>query len=234
MRGQGSALRPFGPPSAAPLRLAPGLANAHNEEVPDRLDIRDVRRAMGTVRPVDIRDRTRRAAVSAILREAGSDLEVLLIRRATREGDPWSGHMALPGGYSAPADADLLRTATREAREEVGLDLDLSGEYIGRLDDLEPARRFDISVRPFVFAISSPTRLELSSEVEEAFWVPLLPLASGARSASFEFSHEGQTLELPAWDIEGRVVWGLTYRVLELLLERLTAAQPMDSAGERR
>lgn len=188
---------------------------------------------MGAVHPVDISDRTRKAAVSAILRDAGSDLEVLLIRRATRDGDPWSGHMALPGGYSAPADPDLLRTATREAREEVGLDLERSAEYMGRLDDLEPARRFDVSVRPFVFAITTAVTLELSGEVQEALWVPLLPLYSGARRASFEFSHEGQTLNLPAWDIEGRVVWGLTYRVLELLLERLTSAPPMDNAGER-
>jgi 8-oxo-dGTP pyrophosphatase MutT (NUDIX family) len=142
--------------------------------------------------------------------------------------------MALPGGYSAPADADLLRTASRETREEVGLDLELSGQYLGRLDDLEPAKRFDISVRPFVFAIAQPAALELSSEVEEAIWVPLLPLAQGARSTSFELSYEGQTLKLPAWDIDGRVVWGLTYRVLQLLLGRLTDPQPMDNPRERR
>lgn len=157
-----------------------------------------------------------------------------MIRRATRQGDPWSGHMALPGGHSDPADADLLRTALRETLEEVGLDLEQAGEYIGRLDDFVPARDFDISVRPFVFSVSKHTNLSLSDEVQEALWVPLLPLVGGLRRSSFLFSRAGEIIELPAWNIEGRMVWGMTYRVLEVLLQRLTNAGPMDSTVEKR
>jgi 8-oxo-dGTP pyrophosphatase MutT (NUDIX family) len=202
--------------------------------VPERLDIRDVRQAVAAVGPADIVDRARQAAISAVLREADADLEVLLIRRATREGDPWSGHMALPGGHFSPSDRDLLRTAVRETREEVGLDLELAGEYLGRLDDFVPAKQFDVSVRPFVFSVPRPTALQLGDEVVEALWVPLSPLLAGTRRAKFELVHDGRRLALPAWDIDGRVVWGLTYRVLELLLERLRLGRPMDSALEKR
>jgi len=216
------------------LELAPGRRCEHNVKVPERLEIRDVRQAVCAFGAADIDDRTRRAAISAVLREAGPDLEVLLIRRAIREGDPWSGHMALPGGHFSPTDADLLRTALRETREEVGLDLELGGEYLGRLDDFVPAQRFDISVRPFVFSITSPAELALGDEVDEALWVPLLPLIGGARRTSFELVHEGRKLTLPGWDIDGRVVWGLTYRVLTLLFERLRRTGAMDSAREKR
>lgn len=178
---------------------------------------------MGALSPADISDRSKKAAVSAVLHDAGKDLEILLIRRATREGDPWSGHMALPGGHSDPSDADLLRTAVRETFEEVGLDLDRA-EYIGRLDDFVPARDFDISVRPFVFSLSEATPLSLSDEVEEAIWVPLSPLIAGTRRSTFVFSRAGQRFELPAWDIEGRVVWGMTYRVLDVFFQRLLDA----------
>mgnify|MGYP006305808619 CR=1 FL=1 len=67
----------------------------------------------------------RRAAVAATMRfdEAGDGCELLFILRAKQEGDPWSGHMAFPGGRMEPDDADELAAARREAREEVALDL---------------------------------------------------------------------------------------------------------------
>ncbi|MCA9639821.1 MAG: NUDIX domain-containing protein, partial [Myxococcales bacterium] len=68
-------------------------------------------------------DGGRFAAVAAVLRPTDADTEVLLIRRAEHEGDPWSGHMAFPGGRHDPTDPDLLTTARRETLEEVGLDL---------------------------------------------------------------------------------------------------------------
>ena len=51
------------------------------------------------------------------------DPEVLFIKRSARQGDRWSGHVALPGGRRDPTDKDDVAAAVRETREEVGLDL---------------------------------------------------------------------------------------------------------------
>ncbi len=51
------------------------------------------------------------------------DPEILFIKRATRVGDKWNGHVALPGGKRDPEDDDDAVTAAREALEEVGIDL---------------------------------------------------------------------------------------------------------------
>ncbi|KAJ5833113.1 hypothetical protein N7474_001424 [Penicillium riverlandense] len=51
------------------------------------------------------------------------DPEVLFIKRASRVGDRWTGHVALPGGKRDPEDADDCAAAIREAVEEIGLDL---------------------------------------------------------------------------------------------------------------
>ena len=56
------------------------------------------------------------------------DPEVLLIRRAARRGDPWTGHIALPGGHREVTDADDCAAAAREAQEEVGFDLSADGD----------------------------------------------------------------------------------------------------------
>lgn len=162
----------------------------------------------------------RRAAVALILREADGRVELLLIRRALRAGDPWSGHMALPGGREEPGDADELGTALRETREEVGLDL-TSAVVLGRLDDtpaVARARPVPLTISAFVFELEGDPELVLSAEVAETLWVPLDDLDGPALATSVRFQAESVHYELPAWDIHGRVVWGLTYRMVNLLL----------------
>ena len=66
-------------------------------------------------------DPLRRAAVALILRDPGDGtLEFLMIKRADYEGDPWSGHVALPGGRHEQGDPTLEATAIRETWEETG------------------------------------------------------------------------------------------------------------------
>lgn len=166
------------------------------------------------------------AAVAAILREGGRDgAEVLLIRRAEREGDPWSGHMAFPGGRRDEGDADLHATAVRETREEVGLDLATHGALLGRLADLEAiarAKRTGLFITPFVFALTGEATLVFDpEEVAEALWVPLGPLVRGDGAGTVFYEREGMSIELPCWRYEGRVIWGLTHRMLWSLFEVL-------------
>ena len=99
------------------------------------------------------------AAVALVVR-GHVDLEVLLIKRARRDGDPWSGHMALPGGRRDPADTSLRQTAVRETLEETGIDLDELGAHLGRLVEVRPQSPHlpRISVAPHVFGAPAETR----------------------------------------------------------------------------
>lgn len=181
-----------------------------------------LRRTLGAP-PETLPEGTRRAAaVSVVILEAASSLSVLLIERAVRETDPWSGHMALPGGHHEPADRDLRATAERETREEVGLDLDVHGELLGALADRSPARGVELVIRPYVYWTTHRPELRLSSEVTSALWAPLEPLARGEQATEFPF----RGVPFPAWEIGGKIVWGLTYRVLEELLGVLGLDKP--------
>jgi 8-oxo-dGTP pyrophosphatase MutT (NUDIX family) len=145
---------------------------------------------------------------------------VLLVRRTERAGDPWSGHMALPGGHEHAEDADLLQTARRETLEEVGLDLQ-GAELLGRLDDITPMRESQLLVRPFVFWVGEPRELSLSDEVAEATWVPLAVLASDELRTTREVEIAAARLTVPAFVIDERVVWGMTFRVLDGFLSQI-------------
>ena len=161
----------------------------------------------------------KRAAVSVILREQdeASGPEVLLMRRATSTRDPWSGHMSFPGGRHEPHDTDLSATAQRETLEEVGLDLTTHGTPLGRLDDIEAvarALRTGMIIRPYVFEVPASAELRGNYEVAELVWAPLRPLFMGERNITHDYELAGRSLKLPAYDVQGRVVWGLTHQML--------------------
>lgn len=170
------------------------------------------------------------AVVAAILRAGEHGTELLLIRRAQDERDPWSGHMALPGGHRSAQDPDLIHAAIRETSEEVGLDLTQHGELLGsltRLQAIARGRQRDLQILPLVFALHGPSATSPDPrEVDEVIWARLGLLASGAAETTFAYEHEGNTHALPAFDVDGRVVWGLTYRIVCDLLTVLGAARP--------
>jgi 8-oxo-dGTP pyrophosphatase MutT (NUDIX family) len=191
-----------------------------------------VRRALeGPASRLPVHEDTRFAAIAAVLRQGEDDLELLVIRRAERPSDPWSGHMALPGGRAEPEDGSLSRTAVRETREEVGLDLDECGELLGELDDIVPGGSrglmTNLLVRPFVWWARGAVELVPSGiEVDEIHWVPLGALLSGAHDDTYPFTWRGEPIVLPAYRLnasEPRWVWGMTHRVLERFLLRLRA-----------
>ncbi len=197
-------------------------------EAPRLLELARIRRAFSpSVEPLAPGAEGKYAAVAAVLRSGPRGAEVLLIRRAEHEADPWSGHMAFPGGRYDESDRHLLETATRETREEVGLDLERSATLLGALDPLPAVargRRVGMTIAPFLFELSEDVALEPNSEVVEVVWAELSELARGEKAVEVEYSLEGQKLLLPGWDVGGRVVWGLTYRMLSALLEAVRDA----------
>ncbi len=162
------------------------------------------------------RDGYTEAAVSVILR-ASSELELLLIKRAESERDPWSGHVALPGGRRDPEDASLAQTAIRETSEETGVELSSSGWPVGRLAQVAPSHPTlpRITITPYVFGVPKEIEATANSvEVDRVLWVslPVLldPKTVGTTTIQLP---EGQA-DFPCFWVDGHAIWGLTFRIL--------------------
>jgi 8-oxo-dGTP pyrophosphatase MutT (NUDIX family) len=158
------------------------------------------------------------AAVAAIV--VPDPDSILLIRRAERDGDPWSGHMALPGGRRDAADGDLVETAIRETWEEVGVVLGRR-HLLGALEAVAPRTPTlpPVGVVPIVFSLPFRPSLCLNAEVSSAHWVELETLADPATHRDVTIAFAEGARSLPAYVVEAGVVWGLTERILQALLE---------------
>jgi 8-oxo-dGTP pyrophosphatase MutT (NUDIX family) len=164
------------------------------------------------------------AAVAAVLRDGSGGLDLLFIRRAEHRGDPWSGHMAWPGGHVDEDDASPLAAAIREAREELTLDLERDGEHLGALPPVRTHLRKGPGPRlvaPFVFALRGDPALEPNHEVQEAMWVPLSFLVERRNRGRFVWMGRVLPVVLPCYRFQGRVIWGLTLRMIDDLLAHL-------------
>lgn len=162
-------------------------------------------------------DGIRRAAVAVVLHDQQSP-RVLLMKRVDRDGDPWSGHVSLPGGGYHADDGELLVTAIRETREELGVDLE-GARVLGSLPALHPriSGPRGIEVTPFLFSTTAALEPVCGPEADSAFWLPIDLAASGALDSTYPYP--ALNTEFPAWSYEGYVIWGLTRRILDLVLD---------------
>jgi 8-oxo-dGTP pyrophosphatase MutT (NUDIX family) len=160
-------------------------------------------------------------AVTLVIR-ANQHLDLLLIKRARSERDPWSGHMALPGGRRDPDDDSLLATAARETLEETGLDLSDGGVHLGKLDEVAPAsvRLPKLKIQPFVFGVPGTAHAFVAStEVQAVHWVTLDELRTTETHSNVDIPLPGGTRSFPCYRVADEIVWGLTYRILTQFLE---------------
>ena len=159
------------------------------------------------------------AAVALILHPSPGGLELLFIERSQRKGDPWSGHLAFPGGRLEPHDAGPRAAAERETHEEIGLVIS-PHQCLGPLNPLKGVA-LPVSVAAFVYAIESPTPFQCSDEVSEVFWTPLSNLQDTARQTKYVLAQPDGSQSFEALRIlpaPRPVLWGITYRFVQQLL----------------
>ena len=167
----------------------------------------------------------RYAAIALVLRAASSgEPELLMIKRAEVENDPWSGHVACPGGRMDPTDRDLEHTAIRETWEETGVDLARDGRMLGTLDDISPRTPTlpRLIIRPFVAVVKPDVEITQSAEVAAVFWVPLFAIRQTTAwgRAMVRIRGVGDREE-DVFQHGEHTVWGLTHRALNQFLELL-------------
>ncbi len=160
-------------------------------------------------------DEQKANAAVALLLKGKTNPSALFVKRVQNPKDPWSGQIALPGGKRDPTDNDLKDTAIRETLEETNINLGRC-DFLGAMNAKESTPRPDIRVLPFVVILDHDPTITLNEkELENHFWIPLQKLAKNRTKIALPFG------ETSAYVIDDKVIWGLTYRITEELLQIL-------------
>ncbi|MHB1909413.1 MAG: NUDIX hydrolase [Nitrososphaerales archaeon] len=161
-----------------------------------------------------------RAAVAMVLyfELANNEIRMLLVKRKTREGDPWSGHMALPGGRYSETDRHILATVIREVMEETKIDL-RECSILGTLDEILPSN-FSMRVTPYVALSSKKPEIELNeNEIESYVWIPVSFFLNPENVESFTVGSRN----FPSYNYLGNpVIWGMTFRIIQNFVSKLS------------
>jgi len=183
-------------------------------------------------RAIAVQAGMRGAAILLALRaRSDGEPELLMIKRADAERDPWSGHIACPGGRREPVDTDLSATAVRETLEETGVDVLRDGRLIGHLDDLSPVSPHlpPLVIRPFVALVRADVVIVPSEEVAAAFWVPLAAFRTDSAWGIDVVHVRGVDRRVSVFRHGSYTVWGLTERVLRQFLQYAGEAREDES-----
>lgn len=153
---------------------------------------------------------------------AGEDTpSLLMMRRAERAGDPWSGHVSFPGGRVDPTDTSTRAAALRELQEETGISAVHELVPMGRLSDLltrEHGRRRPMVVSPYVYRTPRAVALEPSAEAAKLWWEPLSNLVDPSRRKTMVWRVAGLPIPVPSANVSEAQLWGLSLTMVNELI----------------
>ncbi len=159
------------------------------------------------------------AAVLVPLFERDGDLHAVFTKRRP-DLRLHAGQVSFPGGRREATDADLIETALRETREEIGLD-PATVTVVGALSPT-PTVVSDIAVYPIVGLIAAPSGawVAAAEEVDAVIEASLADLAATHRLQTFARGG-GVSVTTDAYSSGSDIIWGATARILTDLLVRL-------------
>ncbi|MDY6931495.1 MAG: CoA pyrophosphatase [Halobacteriota archaeon] len=185
-------------------------------------DLDYIEKVLSEIQPVTASqdEEYKEAAVALILKERDGDISIIFIKRSEDERDPWSGHMAFPGGRKDEEDESIIDTVMRETFEETGIDL-REGKIIGRLDDVVPLFRTpgrNLIITPFVAFAPSEFDICTCDEVDEVLEIPVSMLKKRAMKVQFE----GSDRKMSTYHYKKYTIWGITAWILSQFFQIAT------------
>ena len=187
-----------------------------------------IKEALSTHSPKTLEIEARRAAVAMILRKGKVEVEMLMIRRAEHDGDPWSGDLGFPGGKIDFEDKTARSAAERETHEEIGLQL-IEDSFLGQLSDISGAY-IPVNIACFVYQLTESANFKLNPEITRYWWIPLSRFLEPARHRHVTFTYRNERRARPVIDLvepEYPFLWGITYRMVEQFFDLMNKPLPV-------
>lgn len=161
-------------------------------------------------------EKTRKSAILLLLYPFENDIYFPLILRNSYDGFH-SGEIGFPGGRQELTDADLIETALREAKEEIGINPN-EVTILGTLTELYTGPS-DFIVLPVVGCIGSKPEFHPDPREVKHIFEPNLNYFTDLKTVGCsEIQIPGDLVTTPYYELEGHKVWGATAKIIIELL----------------
>ncbi len=147
----------------------------------------------------------------------GSEPNILMIEKSKELRDH-GGEIAFPGGKWNEEDNDLLDTALRETKEEIGLRISRS-DVISQLENVRTLNS-GYTITPFVCILDNLAKLKTNFEVASVLNIPMIPFLETLNDDHDPYHKSIQ--EMYTFTYENKIVWGASARILKQILNRLS------------
>lgn len=170
-----------------------------------------------TLEPPVSQENYTNSAVLVLLFPLCQKTHICLIRRpATMKNH--AGQIAFPGGKQEKEDYDLVQTALREAKEEIGLAID-KVHILGALTPVY-VQVSHFLITPVVGWMNELSDLEIDpSEVDEVIFISLEDLSDAGKRCDREMETWTGKIIVPGYDVNGCFIWGATAMLLSELVD---------------
>lgn len=169
-----------------------------------------------------------RAAVLIPLFKKKGEYHVLLTRR-TETVSHHKGQISFPGGRQDHGE-DLLATALREAKEEMGIE-EKDVRILGELDDMCTVAS-DFCIAPFVGLIPYPYPFKINRhEIEEIIEVPLSVFLDETKFREELRSRNGEPVPVYFYQHDAHTIWGATAQILKQLMDIISKEDQKNQSG---
>ena len=156
------------------------------------------------------------AAVFLPISIKNQDYSILFLERS-KNLYSHSGEICFPGGSFENNDVNLLNTAYREMKEEVGV----KQENIQLISPLSKEKtRTGYIIQPFIVLIKDETEIKVDGEeIVDYSFISISDLMSMKNKRKYYFLSNELLINKPAYIINYQLIWGATASILEEFLK---------------